>query len=230
MLEHPCIRWYSLSMSHLFHMVWRVSSDNPSGADNQQETVRSMLELDPLWVVGFVDGEGCFSVSVHRNTNAKSTGGWQLHPVFHVYQHERYRSVLEALVGVFGCGRLRSKGPASSVWTYAVDSLRDLDAHVLPFFELHQPVVKAEDFSRFAVIVRAMRSKEHLTAIGFERLLRIAYEMNLAGKQRSRSIDEILVGSSETARQAPVRFTPFEYGVKIQSDPHGDMGSQAEMT
>ena len=189
-----------------------------------------MLELDPLWVVGFVDGEGCFSVSVHRNTNAKSTGGWQLHPVFHVYQHERYRSVLEALVDVFGCGRLRSKGPASSVWTYAVDSLRELDDHVLPFFELHRPVVKADDFDRFAAIVRAMRAKEHLTTIGFERLVRLAYEMNLAGKQRSRRIDEILTGSSETARQASVQVDAIAYGVKIQSDPHGDMGSQAEMT
>ena len=100
-----------------------------------------MLELDPLWVVGFVDGEGCFSVSIHRNGYAKSTGGWQLHPVFHVYQHERYRSVLEALVDVFGCGRLRSKGPTSSVWTYAVDSLRELDAHVLPFFEVYRALV-----------------------------------------------------------------------------------------
>ena len=66
-----------------------MSSDNPSGADNQQETARSMLELDPRWIAGFVDGEGCFSVSVHRNPSARSTGGWQLHPVFHVYQHAR---------------------------------------------------------------------------------------------------------------------------------------------
>jgi LAGLIDADG endonuclease len=230
MLEHPSIRWYSLSVSHLLRRVGSVSSENPSGADNQQETVRSMLELDPLWVVGFVDGEGCFSVSIHRNANAKSTGGWQLHPVFHVYQHERYRPVLEALVDVFGCGRLRPKGPASSVWTFAVDSLRDIDAFVLPFFELHQPVVKAGDFDRFSAIVRATRKKEHLTTIGFERLIRLAYEMNFAGKQRSRSIDEILMGSSETARQAPVQVDAVAYGVKIQSDPHGDMGSQAEMT
>ena len=207
-----------------------MRSDNPSGADNQQETVSSVLELDPLWVVGFVDGEGCFSVSIHRNAFARSTGGWQLHPVFHVYQHERYRSVLEALVDVFGCGRLRSKGPNSAVWTYAVDSLRELDDHVLPFFELHPPVVKAEDFRRFAAIVRAMRRKEHLTAIGFERLVKLAYEMNLAGKQRSRRIEEILTGSSETARQAPVEQTPLPTTVKIQSDPHGDMRSQAEMT
>src|SRR3989304_7304459 len=103
-----------------------MGSENPSGADNQQETTRSRIELDPLWVVGFVDGEGCFSVSIHRNPNARSTGGWQLHPVFHVYQHERHQVVLEELVSFFGCGRIRSKGPGSSVQTYAVDSLKDL--------------------------------------------------------------------------------------------------------
>jgi hypothetical protein len=178
-----------------------MSSDNPSGADDQQETAgSSTLDLDPLWVVGFVDGEGCFSVSVHRNSNARSTGGWQLHPVFHVYQHERYREVLEDLVKLFGCGRLRSKGPNSKVWSFAVDGLVALDEHIIPFFERYPPVVKYDDFRKFALIVRAMRRKEHLTPRGFERLVRLAYAMNFAGKQRSRSVDEILAGSSETAR------------------------------
>jgi hypothetical protein len=208
-----------------------MGSENPSGADNQQETAGiAMLELDPLWVVGFVDGEGCFSVSVHRNANAKSTGGWQLHPVFHVYQHVRYRAVLEALVGVFGCGRLRPKGPNSSVWSFAVDGLVALERHIVPFFECHPLVVKRDDFEAFACIVRAMRQKEHLTVEGFERLLRLAYAMNFAGKQRSRSIDEILMGSSETARQAPLHDHRHGPSVKVQSDPHGDMRSQAEMT
>ena len=179
-----------------------MSSENPSGAGNQQETVRSILELDPRWVTGFVDGEGCFSVSIHRNRNARSTGGWQLHPVFHVYQHMRYRAVLEALIPVFACRRLRPKGSNSSVWTYAVDALRDLEAHVLPFFECHPLVVKAHDFRLFAEIVSAMVRKDHLTRVGFERLVRLAFAMNADGKQRSRSIDQILMGSSETARQA----------------------------
>jgi LAGLIDADG endonuclease len=187
-----------------------MGSENPSSADNQQETADySKLELDPRWVVGFVDGEGCFSVSVHRNPNAKSTGGWQLHPVFHVYQHVRYRAVLEALVAVFGCGRLRPKGPNSSVWSFAVDGVVELERNVIPFFERYPPVVKADDFRNFAAIVRSMREKEHLTTEGFERLLRLAYAMNFAGKQRSRSLEEILAGSSETARQARSRHTPL---------------------
>jgi len=36
-----------------------MESENPSGADNQQETRTSpILELDPLWVVEFVDSDG----------------------------------------------------------------------------------------------------------------------------------------------------------------------------
>ena len=110
--------------------------------------------------------------------------------------------------------------------TYAVDGLVDLETHVVPFFELYPLVVKAHDFRRFAAIVRAMRRREHLETNGFERLVRLAYEMNLDGKQRSRDIDVILRGSSETARQT----RPLGEARKIQSELHGDMQSQAEMT
>ena len=45
--------------------------DNPSGAGNQQE--RPGIEQ---WVVGFVDGEGCFSCPIQQN---RSMGmGWQV--------------------------------------------------------------------------------------------------------------------------------------------------------
>ncbi len=200
-----------------------MSSENPTGADNQQETASRRLE--PQWVVGFVDGEGCFCVSIHRNPYVRQTRGWQLHPVFQVYQHERHRTVLEELRTFFGCGSIRPKGPNSSVSTYSVDGLRDLDERIVPFFTRYPLRVKASDFAAFAQIVRAMRAKEHLIGEGFERLVRLAYGMNAVGKQRSRSLETVLMGSSETARQAPPGLA-----AKIQSDPHGDMRSQAEMT
>ena len=63
-------------------------------------------------------------------------------------------------------------------------------------------MVKGRDFESFAEIVRSMRRKEHLQAAGFERLLRLAYAMNAQGKQRARTLEEFLGGSSETTRQA----------------------------
>ena len=86
--------------------------------------------------------------------------------------------------------------------TFAVESLRDLETAVVPFFERHPLVVKRNDFSTFAAIVRSMRKKEHLTRSGFERLVHLAYGMNANGKQHSRSIEQVLAGSSETAREA----------------------------
>src|SRR5271165_3236119 len=123
-------------------------SDNPSGADNQQETAGPCNVLDPNWIAGFVDGEGCFCVSVHRSPMMHRYGGWQLHPVFHVYQHQDHREVLEAMVPIFGCGRVCPKGPRSSVMTYAVESPRDLETAVVPFFEQYPLVVKKTDFRR----------------------------------------------------------------------------------
>jgi hypothetical protein len=106
------------------------------------------------------------------------------------------------MVRVFGCGQVRPKGPNSSVLTFAVGGLSNLEAAVLPFFERFPLVVKGSDFQSFAVIVRSMLKKEHLTNVGFERLLRLAYGMNANGKQRSRNIEQILEGSSETVRGA----------------------------
>ena len=180
-----------------------MDSDNPTGGDNQQETESARsLELDPRWVTGFVDGEGCFCVSIHRNpVNATRSFGWQLHPVFQVSQHRDHRAVLEALVKVFRSGRVRSKGANSNVEVFAIDTLRDIRDFVIPFFEQHQLRVKQPDFLRFRRIVDGLGAGEHFTAAGFERLVRLAYAMNAHGKQRARSIEQIL-GSSETVRQA----------------------------
>ena len=59
------------------------------GADNQQE------RLDANWVVGFVDGEGCFYVGI--NKMPKMTLGYQVIPEFRVVQHQRDENPLQTL-------------------------------------------------------------------------------------------------------------------------------------
>jgi hypothetical protein len=83
-----------------------MSSDNPtvSGAsdatpENQQERLRRIG-----WVIGFIDGEGCFSAPVLKSP--KMTLGWQVQPAFAVAQSASSRSVLDDLVTFFGCGNV----------------------------------------------------------------------------------------------------------------------------
>jgi len=136
-----------------------MDSENPISADNQQET--KLKRLDPWWVVGFVDGEGCFSVSVHQNELARPTDGWHVQPTFQVSQHRDHRDTLEQFVEFFGCGKVRSKGKRSSVDVYVVHSTIQLLERIIPFFEAHQLRVKRDDFEAFAFIVKAIRSRSH---------------------------------------------------------------------
>jgi hypothetical protein len=175
-------------------------SKNPSSADNQQET--GLVGIDPWWVVGFVDGEGCFSVSIHANELARPTSGWHIQPTFQVSQHVDHVSTLEAIASFFGCGRVRLKGPNSSVAVYSVYSTIQLKERIIPFFEQYPLRVKNGDFDTFARIVDAIRSRSHHRPEIFQEIVTLAYSMNRRGKQRSRSISEVLSGSSETIRQA----------------------------
>src|SRR2546421_9980809 len=84
-----------------------VYSDNvTSDAENQQER---LIEFRG-WVIGFVDGEGCFSVSfVRQHDRAGRKGykvGYQVSPQFVVSQGVSSIRVLEELKEFFGCGRV----------------------------------------------------------------------------------------------------------------------------
>ena len=109
-----------------------MGSDNPTGAVNQQE--RPGAEQ---WVVGFVDGEGCFSISVVRNPGCRL--GWQVQHEFAVTQAASSRPALELLVEVFGCGRVveqhRADNHREPLLRFSVKRRSDLVASVVPFFE-----------------------------------------------------------------------------------------------
>jgi hypothetical protein len=175
-----------------------MDSDNPIGADNQQET--KLRALEPLWVVGFVDGEGCFSVSIHRNESARPTGGWHVQPTFQVSQHQDHTDILEDFVRFFGCGKVRAKGKNSQVDVFVVHSSKNLVDRVIPFFERHELRVKRDDFESFAFITRAIRTRSHHRPDVFTEVVERAYSMNARGKQRKRPSADIL-GSSETTRE-----------------------------
>ncbi len=197
--------------------------DNLSGADNQQG--RPARGLTPDYLAGFVDGEGCFSVSIRPHPTVRA--GWLVGPCFQVYQHQANVGILEEIMAFFGCGRIASKGPNSSVMTYSVYRRTDLESVIIPFFDAH-PLLsqKHRDFLKFRDVVLAMSRKEHGTGEGFRRIVEVAFSMNQRGKQRRYQLTDILPEPSETARRAPAQLEL----VKIQSEPHGDVGRTAEMT
>ena len=141
------------------------------------ETLRSGLdmELDAGWVVGFVDGEGCFHVGI--NAHPEMTAGFQVLPEFTVVQHERDVQVLHGLKGYFGCGVVR-KNHADRM-AYRVRSKEHLLQTILPFFLKHPLKSKKNiDFLKFRDVLLMMEKDEHLTSEGIAKIRDIASQMN----------------------------------------------------
>ena len=189
------------NLSPLFFRVVGMEGDNPSGADNQQGRPRE--SLTPDYIAGFVDGEGCFCISIYPHPTVRYGARYQIAPSFQVYQERANVAVLEKLRKHFGCGSITSKGPNSSVMTYSVYSRRMLLTVVIPFFDKH-PLTsnKHYDFLKFKEVVLSMQRKEHRTGAGFQRIVEIAFSMNQRGKQRKYRKEDFIVEPSETQRQA----------------------------
>ena len=171
-----------------------IQSENVSSADNQQERQDYYLG----WVVGFVDGEGCFSVGIFRNRILKN--GWQVFPEFVVTQGEKSLFALEEMQKFFRCGRIfinkRYDKHREPLYRYCVRSTKDIREKIIPFFQKYPlRTAKQKDFIRFSKIIDMMNQKIHLTHAGMQRIAKMVEQMNR--KKPSQYLE-----SSETIRQS----------------------------
>jgi LAGLIDADG endonuclease len=165
-----------------------------TGAVNQQE--RPGFEQ---WIVDFVDGEGCFTVSVFRQWSTRI--GWQVQPEFVVVQSAHSVRALDELQSYFDCGRVgiyaRKDNHRGFMARWAVRSRRELTERIVPFFEANPlRTAKAGEFINFVCVLELMAADRHLTIDGMIEIARIAQQMNF--RKPSRFLE-----SSEAIRQPP---------------------------
>ena len=141
------------------------------------ETTRSTQtsHLEAQWVVGFVDGEGCFYVGINKHSEMSS--GFQVLPEFTVFQHKRDIQILYALRKFFGCGVIRVNH--GDRMAYRVRSLKHLGEIILPFFMKHSLKTKKNvDFRKFRKILLLMEKGKYLEIEGIKEIKSIASKMN----------------------------------------------------
>ena len=145
------------------------------------------MDLEAQWIVGFVDGEGCFHVGINKQPSMKA--GFQVLPEFTVVQHERDVHVLHALKKHFGCGVVRTNH--GDRMAYRVRGKDHLLEFIIPFFEKHQLKTKKRvDFQKFRRILLKMGKGDHLSGEGIEEIRRIAKQMNRGQTRESPTSSE----------------------------------------
>lgn len=160
-----------------------MGSDNPVGAENQQER---LIELRG-WVIGFVDGEGCFSVGFIRQPDRVGRRGYrtgyQVAHEFAVTQGESSIGSLETLREFFGVGQVvpnrRYDDHREHLSRFVVRKRSDLLEIVIPFFRDHpMRTAKQFNFAKFAQVVELVDRGRHLSPQGLIEIAQIAETMN----------------------------------------------------
>ena len=166
-----------------------MASDNPWGVlhsneepDNQQER-----SITIGWVVGFVDGEGCFSIGLVRQPDRPNRKGYrtgyQVTYDFTVTQGAKSLACLQDLREFFSVGHVyrnsRQDNHTEDLYQFNVSRRRDLLQVVIPFFRSYPlRTAKREDFEKFARCLAIIDEDRHKTRQGLVEILRIAQTMN----------------------------------------------------
>ena len=153
--------------------------------------------LNPWFVTGLAEGEGCFTVSF--SFRKKLRVGIETRPSFSLSLNQRDLELLKRLHAYFSCGAIRYSR-SDRTYKYESRSVPDLTRRIIPHFERY-PLVgsKQHDFEIFADVCRMAHANEHLNGEILRSIIEMAYEMNPSGKRKHdkrdllRELDELKV-------------------------------------
>jgi len=128
--------------------------------------------LTPDYIAGFVDGEGCFSITVNK-------GGREIRLLFEIELREDDREILERIRQTLGCGSLyRLEYKRYKKWRphvkLKVSNFKDISERLIPFFKANPlQAKKRKDFALFCQVAEMMQDKKHLTASGRKAIIKL---------------------------------------------------------
>lgn len=131
-------------------------------------------KLNPWFVTGFTDGEGCFLINVRPNSKMKS--GYSVELVFKIALHSRDSVLINELLNFFSVGTVTNRGP--DCIQYWAGSIKDLQI-IINHFDAY-PLIsqKRSDSELFKQVFELIKHKEHLTLEGVKKIFSIKAVFN----------------------------------------------------
>ena len=129
--------------------------------------------LNPNYVVGLVDGEGCFSVTFNKHKNNRLL---EVRLIFEIELREDDLEILKRVQITLGCGNIYYLNYEKyKQWRphckYKVSNLKDITQKIIPFFQQYPLQAKKKNsFALFSKVAKLMLEKHHLTVEGIEEI------------------------------------------------------------
>lgn len=124
-------------------------------------------KLDPNWVTGFVDAEGCFSVVIEISEIFKR----KIRISFEINLHEKDKDILYKIQSFFGVGAVYIRS-TRKLAVYRVTNVNYIKDIIIPHFTKYPLISKKRiDFLLWSKVVEIILNKDHLTEKGFLKTL-----------------------------------------------------------
>jgi len=133
-------------------------------------------KLNPNYISGFVDGEGCFSVTFNKKKDMIRP---EVRLIFEIELREDDLEILRRIKNTLGCGNIyHLRYLRYSKWIphykYKVSNIKDISEKVIPFFRKYPLQAKKKySFERFYKVSQLVLKKKHLTNEGILKIRRI---------------------------------------------------------
>ena len=95
----------------------------------RDSAITPLSKLNPFWVAGFVDGEGCFYVKINKKNKSN------INTIFSIYQHTRDIDLLKKITMFFNCGIIEAVKTRPNQSGMVVYKFNDIKDKIIPFFE-----------------------------------------------------------------------------------------------
>ena len=132
-------------------------------------------ELNPWFITGFSDAEGCFTIKVQPNAKLKTK--WRVRPVFSITLHLKDLSLLEVIQKNLGVGKISKSGKKAVI--YAVDSIKEMPVIINHFDNYPLITQKISDYLIFKQCFEIIKQGEHLTERGLLDIISLKSSLNL---------------------------------------------------
>lgn len=162
--------------------------------------------LDPNWVTGFTDAEGCFTIIIQiLNINPLK---WKVTASFEINLHSADTLILHSLKSFFNSGNINTK-VNSKISVFRVTALKDLISFIIPHFTAYPlQTKKAADFILWAKVVHMMESRQHLSFEGLTIILSHYASINYGVSTKIASIFPNIVPIARPLINQPASLHP----------------------
>jgi hypothetical protein len=134
----------------------------------------NIKKLDPNFITGFSDAEGCFRISILKNKKLKI--GWGVQGFYSIILHQKDKAILELIQTSLGVGKIYKN--RDDCVQFLVSSAKELEVIINHFDKYSLRTYKKNDYLLFKEALEMIKSKEHLTLEGFKKLLTIKVSLN----------------------------------------------------